>query len=87
MNIGISIACAAVVFGCIFLFVKSIVNIEQPKKIETVEPIRLKNDEMEYWKQLMLIDYGRSGVFHAERTAINADKVIIELRKRTGGAE
>jgi len=55
--------------------------------IQTVQIIQLTENEAEYWKQLMKISYNRSGAFHADRAAQSADKIILELRKRTGGNE
>jgi hypothetical protein len=47
-----------------------------------IRPLQLTEAEVDLWKQLMIVNHKKSGVYRAARAALNADKVIIELRQR-----
>jgi hypothetical protein len=49
---------------------------------EETRPLQLTESEVELWTRLMIVDFKKPGIYHAGRAALNADKVIIELRKR-----
>jgi hypothetical protein len=47
-------------------------------------PLQLYPDEVEFWQRLMERDFQKPGMKHFDRAALNADEVILELRKRNG---
>jgi hypothetical protein len=47
-------------------------------------PLRLYPDEVEFWERLMERAFQKPGMAHWDRAALNADAVILELRKRNG---
>jgi PBP1b-binding outer membrane lipoprotein LpoB len=47
-------------------------------------PLQLHADEVEFWQRLMERDFQKPGMKHWERSALEADEVILELRKRNG---
>jgi hypothetical protein len=76
--ITIVICVLIICFFAIFIFF--VLNKEEPP---LPPPLQLTEEESEYWKLLML--ESSPGPAHTENAARNADKIILELRKRTGG--
>jgi hypothetical protein len=51
---------------------------------EENRPLQLTETEAELWARLMVKDFKDISRINAERAALNADAVILELRKRQG---
>jgi hypothetical protein len=47
-------------------------------------PLQLHPDEVEFWQRLVERDFQKPGMKRLDRAALNADEVILELRKRNG---
>jgi hypothetical protein len=52
---------------------------------EEKRPLQLTEAEAELWARLMVKDFNDISRINAERAALNADAVILELRKRYPG--
>jgi hypothetical protein len=80
MGIIILAVCSMLAISCL----PKTPSIQGAPEFQDPAPLRLYPDEVDFWKRLMERDYQRGGLYHADRSALVVDKIILELRKRNG---